>query len=246
MRALTIRAQISGGRHGRRTGPPTVGHGAQHPWAGSLMRIRNGLHARSIRRGTPVRVARMPGCLLASGPPTERNGPPNPFARASGSAGRTRSAPSTTDQAPTSRCSPASPRASSCACSMRPSTGWPRCASSSPRSMGTAGTPTCPTPVPVSTTAIGCTGRGTRPRACGATRPSCCSTRTPSRSTGRSTGTSPASRTSSTTPTGRTPPTARRTCLGPSSATRSSTGATTDRRRTRCTRRSSTRPTSVG
>ena len=62
-------------------------------------------------------------------------------------------------RAPTSRCSPASPRASSCACS-GPTATAPRCGSSSPRSTATAGTPTCPTSGPASATATGCTGRG--------------------------------------------------------------------------------------
>ena len=64
----------------------------------------------------------------------------------------------------------------------------------------TAGTPTCPTSGPASATATGSTARGTRPRGSGATRPSCCSTRTPRRSPARSTGTRRASPTTSPTP----------------------------------------------
>ena len=100
-----------------------------------------------------------------------------------------------------------------------------------PRSTASSGTATCPTSARASATATGCTARTTRRAGCGATRPSCCSTRTPRRSTGTSTGTSRCSATTSATRTRRNDDdSARRTCPSRSSSTRSSTGATTGRR----------------
>ena len=100
-------------------------------------------------------------------------------------------------------------------------------------------------PARASATATGSTARGTRPRACGATRPSCSSTRTPRRSTARSTGTRPASPTTSTIPT--QPNTADSAPHVPRGRRRRPVlrlGQRPPAATTRCTRRSSTRPTS--
>ena len=118
-----------------------------------------------------------------------------------------------------------------------------RSASPSTRSTATAGTPTSRTSDPGQRYGYRVHGPGTRRRACGATRPSCCSTPTSRPSTARSTGTRRAwlrPRRSVAAEHRR-----QRTCRSASSATRSSIGPTTGQRGTRCTRRSSTRRTSA-
>ena len=107
----------------------------------------------------------------------------------SGRAGPTRSAPPTTGSAPTSRCSPRWPRRSSCASSTTTAgaPAWPWT-----RSTPTAGTATCPAVEPGPAVRLpGARAVGARARGRAATRPSCCSTRTPRPSRARSTGTRP-------------------------------------------------------
>ena len=83
---------------------------------------------------------------------------------------------------------------------------------------------------PASATASGSTARGSRPRACGATRPSCCSTPTPRPSRATSRWDDAVFDHDVGDPAGAaTRPTARRTCPGRSWSTPSSTGATTGR-----------------
>ena len=76
--------------------------------------------------------------------------------------------------------------------------------SSCPSDRATCGTASCPTCSPASATATGCTGPGTRPRACAATRPSSCSTPTPRPSRATSTGTRRCSATAGPIPTSAT------------------------------------------
>ena len=133
----------------------------------------------------------MPGCPVVPAPPNRRN-------PASGSDGRTRSAPPTTARAPTSRCSPASPRASSCACSTTTATRTRTARADRGRRPLLARLP-ARRPARASATATASTGRGTRRTGCAATPPSCSSTRTPRPSTARSTGPRRASATTSTT-----------------------------------------------
>ena len=172
----------------------------------------------------------------------------------SGSAGRIRSAPPTTARAPTSRCSPSVAEARR-AVPVRP----PRARRRHRHAVRGAHRPDrgrrlllARLPArrrgPASATATACTGRGTRPTGSGATRPSCCSTRTPRPIDGEVDWDAGVLRLRLRRPgLARTPPTARRTCrpavVGDPFF---DWGNDRARRHTRCTRRSSTRPTSSG
>ena len=76
----------------------------------------------------------------------------------------------------------------------------PRTGSPCTRWTGSSGTATCPASARASATATGCTGPTSRPPGIAATRPSCCSTPTPRRSTAAWTGAPRCSATSSADP----------------------------------------------
>ena len=147
--------------------------------------------------------------------------------------------------APTSRCSPRWPSASSCVCSTRTAT---KRASTCRRCTAFCWHGYLPDVQPGPALRLPrARPVGARARACGATRRSCCSipyAKADRRA--RGTGTRRSSRTTSASPTDSTQRRRQRAVRAESrsSSTRSSTGATTGRRARRGTRRSSTRRTS--
>ena len=161
-------------------------------------------------------------------------------------ASRSRSAPrpasTWASRAPTSRSPPPSPTASPCACSIRPAPKpRSRCGITTPMS----GMPSCRASAQGSPTGTGSAAPGTRPEACGATRPSCSSTRMRRRSAERSRSGRRCSARTKPTPKRRAAWTRRGTCPGAWSWTRRSAGRTTSGpgtgTRTRCCTRSTSR-----
>ncbi len=135
------------------------------------------------------------------------------------------SAPPSTESEPTSRYFRKSPSASSCAFS---TTAERKRVSNCPNGRRFAGMGICRTSNRGNGTASGCMDRGCPTRGAGAIRPSCCSIRTPKRSTVHGTGTKRCSRTTLALPRRRaTISTAGRSCRRASSSTRSSTGGRT-------------------
>ena len=143
---------------------------------------------------------------------------------------RTRSARPSTERGRTSRSSPRSPSGSSCACSTR--TDETRVELTEVDGVRLARLP-ARRRSPGSATATACTARTTPSRASAATRPSCCSTPTPRRSTGQIDWDESLFSYRFDDPNGRNDADSRAArCCSRSSSTRSSTGATTGRRGT--------------